>query len=394
VKRTLLLAWELGGGSGHVSALTKVVEHFPAGRFEFVAALKDVSAGAPLAAMGVEVLQAPIWPGSLRASSVPLEPASSSSMGDMLAGIGLAHGSVLTPIMTAWLGLITRIKPDLVIGDFAPGASLAARGLVPMGQIGTGYSLPPSHMTRFPALHRLSALRWREEQLVATVNGVLLEFSKPPIEYLPQIFEADVTYVYTFPALDPYRAERLRPADGPAIDRLPHLRKPDAETIFVYLSPGVPPPQHVVTALQVHAREFHIYAPSMAAHDMNKLADAGARFFDRPQSFETELSRHRLIIHYGVAGTAAAALLAGVPQLALSLDIEKDLNGQALQELGVGRLIKIHDPAIRLTADDIGLMAEDKALAKRAEDVAHDTRENFNPNAVRDFTDGCLRLLA
>jgi hypothetical protein len=194
--------------------------------------------------------------------------------------------------------------------------------------------------------------------------------------------------------LDPYRRERLRPADGPLMDRLLDRRKPDAKTIFVYLSRGVQPPPHVMAALLPHAPLLHVHAPSLAAQDAQALVDHGAKLFETPQPFETELSNHRLIIHYGVAGTSAAALLAGVPQLALSLDIEKDMVGQALESLGVGRLVKIHDPAARVTPEMIGDLADDRSVAACAGHVAEAQRREFNPDPLAPFIDACVKLAA
>jgi rhamnosyltransferase subunit B len=392
--RTVLLAWELGGGSGHIAILREIACQFAARGFTVAAALKDISAGGSLAAMGVEVLQAPLWPVSLRTSAAILGKPSSATMGDVLVGAGLGHEGVVGAVMKAWLALINRIKPSLIIGEFAPGVALAARGLVPLALTGGGYSLPPSHMPAFPLMHCLSAPTCREADVVATINHVLGDHAKPLIAHLPQVFEAGATFVNTLPVLDPYRSDRLRPADGPLLGRLPERRRADAKDIFVYLSPGVSAPAYLLNALAAHGSSLRVYAPSLPPDNVRMLVDQGATCLQAPLPFATELCNHRLIIHYGVTGTAAVAVLAGVPQLALSLDIEKDLVGQALEAVGVGRLVKIHDPAARVTPELIGALADDLGLARRADEVAEAQCRDYNPDTLTSFVIDCVGIAA
>jgi hypothetical protein len=53
----------------------------------------------------------------------------------------------------------------------------------------------------------------------------------------------------------------------------------------------------------------------------------------------------------------------------LSVDIEKDLNGQAIERAGIGRLVKIHDPAANVSTELIASMLQDDGLAARAAEL-------------------------
>jgi UDP:flavonoid glycosyltransferase YjiC (YdhE family) len=390
----ILLAWELGGGYGHVTTLARVAERLTARGYRVVAALKDISAAGGLAKLGVEILQAPARPASLPGRTMPNGPQSSATMGDILAGAGLGHQAILAPVLGAWAALLKSVNPSLLIADFAPGAALAARGRVPLALTGTGYSVPPSHMAGFPLLHSISPPVWREEQLVETINRVLSTINAPCLDRLPQIFEADATLVTCFPALDPYRRERRRPADGPLLDWLPDLRDPDARSIFVYLSPGTVPPRHLLEALGEHAPRLRMFAPTLAPHERRGLAQRGATLFEAAASPASELCNNRLVVHYGGAGLSSLALLAGVPQLTLSVDIEKELTGATIEELGAGKLVKIHDPAARVTAGLIDRLASDRALAAGAVSVAEGLRADFKGNPADRFVADCERLTA
>lgn len=390
--RTALLAWELGGGAGHVVALGRIARRLMAHGFVCIGVLKDVARSAPLRDLGIEVLPAPMWPGPVARNGTASRGPSSASMGDRLASAGLADREVVQHVLGQWLALFAKIDPALIVGDYAPGAALAARGRVPLVLRGTGYSLPPAQLERFPLLHYVSPLVWDEEDVVAEINAALAGLGGPPIERLPQVFAAEASVVTTLPCLDPYRAQRRKPADGPIMDGLPDRPSPGADGIFVYLSPGMEPPGHVLEALLRHAKRLRLYAPTLARPERQKFIANGAHVFEIAPPPERELANNRCIIHYGVTGMAAAALLAGLPQLALSLDIEKDLVGQALEEMGVGRLVKIHDPAMRVTAEMIEEVVSEPALAAHAAEVASELRPSFNPDPLARFIAECARL--
>src|SRR5262249_51401106 len=143
--KTVLLAWELGAGFGHVVSLRNIAASLRPQGFRCVAAVQDVGSAAAIARDGIEVLQAPAW-----------GPAkSSATLGDRLGDSGLADPQALQQLLTAWQRIFDETKPDLVIADYAPAASLVARGRVPLALAGTGYSLPPAEMRTFPLLHRI-----------------------------------------------------------------------------------------------------------------------------------------------------------------------------------------------------------------------------------------------
>ncbi len=166
----------------------------------------------------------------------------------------------------------------------------------------------------------------------------------------------------------------------------------DGKGVFAYLSPGWDVPSHLIEALAALGEDLSLYGPGLSQSQITTLRAADVDCRDNPLAFQSELCNYRLIVHYGVGGTSATGLLAGVPQLALSLDIEKDLNGQALERLGVGKLIKIHDPKARVTAQMIRDMAKDASLAQRARDAAVSLRADFRPDAIDQFIAACVRL--
>jgi hypothetical protein len=142
-------------------------------------------------------------------------------------------------LLQAWDAILTTVDPDLIVADYAPAASMMARGRIPLIVVGNGYTVPPGDMKRFPLLHRVHPPRWSEDETLATVNRVLRSLDRPPLKQLPQMFSGDAQMVLTFPVLDPYDLQRSSPLAGPIFDSPPLEARMDANSIFVYLSRGV-----------------------------------------------------------------------------------------------------------------------------------------------------------
>lgn len=363
--KTVLLAWELGGGMGHITALHRLAGLLKHLDVRLVAAVKNPDAAAMLSASGVEVVQAPLWPSAARRPA-EIARTSSATMGDILATAGLADLAGLDRLLKDWEDLFIRIKPDLVVADLAPAAALVARGQVPLVMTGNGFTLPPSDMPRFPPLHRLAPPAFAEEQTLAIVNAALRARQRSPLDFLPQVFGADARLVLTFPLLDPYRSRRGQPADGPVFEHAPVRATADATTIFCYFSHGYALHPDLPRALLAHADRLEIHAPELPDAEAGALQRAGASIATEPVAPMRALASASHVVHFGGSGLAAEALAAGIPQLILSMQVEQDLNGSALQDAGLGRLVRAWDPATRLPATLLDDLLQDTRLAGRA----------------------------
>ena len=270
---TILLAWELGTGLGHIMRLLRLSARISRHGLKLIAAVKDPIPAQVLTAHGVEVVQAPVWP----SWSANGRARSSASMGDDLASCGFADEQTLRKLLLAWHRLLASIEPDLVLGDYAPAAALAVRGRVPLVLVGNGFTLPPDDMEAFPLLHRVSPPIWSEATILDCVNKVLKTIACEPIERLPQIFAADYRSVQTFALLDPYRSRRTEPVDGPVLEPPPIARQPNAHTIFVYLRQHRHLRPAVVEPLLPFAKRLRVFGPGIAEGQFADLAQRGAK---------------------------------------------------------------------------------------------------------------------
>lgn len=156
-------------------------------------------------------------------------------MGDNLAYLGLNDLEAMAAMIMAWDRVILDARPDAVIAEYAPMLQLAARGRVPTLAFGTGFSLPPAQMPRFPSLFGNPAVV-SEPSLLSTLNLSLRRTDRAPLMALPEIFAADRSLVATFAELDPYRQWRCEPVGAPAVCGPVPLSAGEGEELFVYFN--------------------------------------------------------------------------------------------------------------------------------------------------------------
>ena len=214
ILKTVLFAWELGAGAGHLMNLRRLAACLLPHGVRVIAGICNTAAAAALDGVFSEIHQVPSWPGT-SLNKQQRSAHSSATMNDILVGAGLANTAATTSMLEAWDKLLRATRPDLVIAEYAPAAVLAAQRRVPLMLFGSGFTLPPESMLRFPLLHRMAPPVFSEEETLAAVNAAKAAFKWPLLDRLPQIFSGDAYFVGTFALLDPYRNERIVPAIGP-----------------------------------------------------------------------------------------------------------------------------------------------------------------------------------
>jgi len=395
--KTVLFAWELGRGLGHLMNMRRISARLKPRGFRFVAVAKDgdsdLAAADLLGEAFSEIIAAPRWPVDSRPAS-QRSALSSATLNDILSAMGLADTGAVQRLLHAWDEIFKRTRPDLVIADFSPIAALAARGRIPLVHIGNGYTLPPHRMKRFPPLHRFSPPAWSEEQTLAAVNQAAQACGRAPLDHLPQLFSGDACLVQTFPLFDPYDTQRTEPLDGPIFDRAPAMKDARAQQIFAYMSSGYVLHPSLFTALRPFAARLRIQAPGLPLAQVEELRHAGARIDTQPAPLAEILPATCLLVHNGGPGVAAEALVAGVPQLVLSAQVEQDFNGRALKNAGVAEFLRIYEPGVEISAELIGRMSTDETLAARAAQQAEWHRAYLaTTDALSACERTCLHLL-
>ena len=369
----ILLGWELGANTGHARRLEALVPPLLAQGHGLHLVVQNLGAVqiAPAWQGRVRLWQAPLWPGLLRHGGAgPLGPP--RRFGDVLANLGLTSAAGFAAILGGWDALLAAIRPALVIGDFAPGLMLAARGRVPRLAVGTGFTVPPADLPEFPAfLPAPPAPLVTEAALLTLVNDSLSRLGWPALTALPQIMGAEAARPAVFAPLDPYRPHRrhapLSPVVPPAACADPgRAARPG---VFAYL-PGAGLGAADLARLAAMARKGPVTAhlPGLAAEHAASLRQAGLRLVAQPLGWEAIARDHTLVLCHGGMGTVSAALIAGLALAVWPGGIEQRLTAAALAAAGWS-----------LPAEaDLTEAARDRAVTQAARDRAMAVREGYH----------------
>jgi UDP:flavonoid glycosyltransferase YjiC (YdhE family) len=199
---TILYAWELGGGLGHMMRFLPLAKKLAARGHRVVAALRELRrAEQAFGAADIQYLPAPYLAWKV---SEQIEPV--RTYADLLQNVGCVRFEDLQILSRAWRTLFAMVRPDLVLCDHSPTALLAASlDEIPCAMIGTGFCCPPVSRLSSDANRTNSVLRpsslpdlrpWMrddrsaamdsEERVLANLNEIRAAHGKAPWERVGQ----------------------------------------------------------------------------------------------------------------------------------------------------------------------------------------------------------------
>jgi hypothetical protein len=374
---TILLAWELGGGLGHVMTMRPLAEGLARRGHRVVAVLRDLSSAREfITDPAVICLQAPFKHERIR----DIEP--TCTLAQILHNCGFGNAVELLALAEAWRHLYDQFQPDLVVCEHSPTALLAARGLKVAGTlrvpsaprlvlIGTGFFSPPD-IAPMPNLR--TWIRPDENQLLAherrvldNINSVLGRWGQPPLDRVAQLYNpVDENFLFGTRELDPYGEQRaaaaipsqptgLTPHSSPLtthqqyygmwtpeIGRPPEWPPGNGARIFAYLKPFPALPQLLERMLGL-LNPILIYAPGFDSRMRSHFDCPNLRFCDEPLQMNRVARECDLAILNGTY-TAITMLLAGKPVLQVPIFLEQAVCGLAIERLGTGLCAPPHEP--------------------------------------------------
>ena len=359
----ILLGWELGGGSGHAIRLAAIARILAARGHEPVFVLQQIGA-----ITGAPVWQSPLWPAQLTTLSRSVA-ASPATMGDILVALGILEPAAFAAMIGAWDRMLAAIRPDAVLAEFAPALTTAAAGRVPVLGVGTGFSLPPGDMSRFPSLTGAPAVH-DEAAALDHVNAALAGQGRARLPSLPSLFASPRQHSAAFSEFDPYLRWRREPAGLPSLGGDVPLATGGGHELFVYLNGIHSRPPTFWQGLALSKLPVRIHDPTLAAGDRNILRSAGLKLDEAPVPFAAIAARSRLVLSHGGMGFVSSALLAGLPHVAVPYDLEKQLTANALKHLGVGVVMPFEEMQpepfaefLRRAYNDAGMIARSRGAA-------------------------------
>jgi hypothetical protein len=329
--RRLLLAWELGGGLGHLTNLRTIALRCLELGIEPVAAV-------PSAAQALRAWPGSQWPAiaapSARHPRRSLAPP--ETYADILWQGGFDNEDALVAAVWAWQRVFAEHRIDALLLDYAPIAQLAGwlSGL-PMTAYGAAISLPPlplPHLRPWVPVGGQVLQRSQDRLLHRIVNVARrLGCSTPPTLaqwlHAPRRFMNGIDEVNPF---GPFPAEKYlgppgRRGDPPSTALIwPGGPLSGRPMVLAYLktSKAAEDLLKVVAGMDVSVL---CAMPGAPAHWCRRYNSKNVTILTTAIALSATMQVADLVISHSSAGTVCEALLAGKPQLLVPLDAEKAL---------------------------------------------------------------------
>jgi hypothetical protein len=370
---SILIAWELGAGLGHLMRAIPLVRRFCERGHDVSLAVRDLSR-MPRSFEGLDVAyyQAPIK--TTRTGKAVRTP---RTLAHILHNSGYAVYDELRGRAEAWRSLYDLVRPDLILCDHSPTALLAAAGTgAAVATTGTGFCCPPDlyPLPDFrPWLPDASVqLRTDEDAVLRNVNRVLESWNVPELERLGQLYSrVDECFLATFRELDHYpmrpngRYWGAWPNAGGHYPRWPQRGK--GKRVFVYLHrfKALPDLLRLLNELQLPTLA---YCDPLDPETRQNFASETLHFVDQRLDLSEVGRQCDFAILNAGHGTTVSMLLAGKPILQIPNQLEQTLTGLATVRLGAGLSAEPTEPA-RIARSLTNLVTSDK-FAQGAERFA------------------------
>ena len=382
----ILVAWELGGGFGHVGRQKPIVERLVARGHHVTAALKYPEMGESFYQCDdVTYLQAPYQKAMTEQAIVP-----PSTFAHVLHNVCFSNYETAASRFASWRAIMREVSPDVIFFDHSPTALLAAR-TCPAARVvcGTGFCCPPP-CEMYPDWtpwrnNEPGQLRNDEQRVLRVMNRLLGDAGEEPLERVSQIFEdVEDTFLQTYAELDHFRSSReteyygIMPTTGGEKVRWP---AGDGKRIFVYVRP-IPVLASLLKAFTRWELPAVLFVPTLADEVKARYRSPFVRFAERAVDLNRIASECDICVTIGSHATTAALLLAGKPQLTLPYDLEKTLIARNVMEMGAG--LSAPPDNAKATLEALRMLLVDASFAKAAQDFAA-KYENINRETQPDL---------
>jgi len=344
----VMLAWQHGANLGHFSRLSAL------GRWA-------AEEGAVLLwAVPARQLHHPAWgtegntPRNARVVAPgwrpPARAGAAVSFAGVLEALGYADQLQLAAAVQRWWMLFERLRIERLVVDYAPAAMAAAAWAgLPVLHLTNGFDAPPPDARPFDlrlghaqaqARHELS--RAKLDQCLANVCASL---KVSTVLSWDELLSRPTRMYDCVPEVDPFgprpgSGHYVGPIGAPAQVREVGFASGGADRpkVFVYLRDASC--HQVLEALTGPQWEIFAdvicYWPEASAVDMESWRARGVALVNEPVAIDLLLSSCDLVVTYGAAAVTCRTLLAGVPQLVLPIDAEKDLIARRITATGAG----------------------------------------------------------
>lgn len=329
--KTVLYAWEIGDGFGHIRNLAAVARALPDHRAAF--AVPDDQSGARryLHAEGFDEVYAFKRPAPITLTRwlPPFAEYRAASFLDVLTCYAYDSPGRFRSLHGQVVGVLDALRPDVVVAESAPTFLLAAQGRARTLATGTSYGTPQTvteTASRYPQLDDRPLTSLLDEGDLKEVLAQALGRSRDVFEW----FTADAIVPMCYPELDLYEGERDSQSVGVGpvaqMDPLPITEGSQ----FAYLSARHPNIRRILESLRATGAPTRAYVKGA---DFSSESRGSLILVDKFDLAE-EMAQCARVVHHGSAGIMQAAMGAGRAQFVFPYHAENTQNCAKMWRLG------------------------------------------------------------
>lgn len=383
----ILLAWELGGGLGHIVRFERLTRELQKRGHAVRAALPHFQHANRLNLEPDNIRIVPEWPGIVRRRH-DRKGISWITYGDMLADIIFTDAKEIAGHIAKWRDVFGDTKADVVIADYAPGAVLAARNFLSCVNMGVGYTLPPHDLAEFPRLWPGDGpLKHRESDVTARINIALAQHGAKPLINYPDVNAATAQAVMTIPLLDVYREFRSGGWLGAGPFTLPTTLSENRAGLFATLHEVGQFDRRLIEGIAGSGVGGVVVVPKLLRRNRKLLADAGFQTPEELQPLNEVLEKARVLVHHGGMATAIAGIAKGVPQLIIHSDLEKYHTGKSIVDAGAGLALRQRTVTKQQISSAIKALVHDPAYLERTMRLAEANNDLLKTSSISALAD-------
>jgi len=334
----------LGLNFGHLARLLPVAERLRAHGHLVLAAVRDVASAARVfGPRGIAFVQAPHLP-----QGIPLGHRA-TGYADILLSQGWSDSSTLWGQVQSWLNLYRLFRPDRVVLDYSPTATLAARiARIPPILVGNGFELPPltDPLPEFPGFSWADPAKAAQSERVAiaNANSTLRTYGARTLTALCELFSETTLLLATVPELDHYGPRADAHYIGPLLSDLPGSVKqdwPEAEgpQIFACLRPDTSHVQVILGALAASRARVTCVARGFSERQLRPFRKPHMLFSSSPVNL-TPVKDVAVCVTYGAEGTIMQFLRTGARQLISPWYVEAFMAARRITAAGWGMTLQ------------------------------------------------------
>jgi hypothetical protein len=302
---------------------------------------------------------------------------------DYMAAAGFDDKETLITMAALWNRQLLALRPDIIIGFYAPLSWLVGPSHAPTFALGSGLTLPPVLGASFPRFSVDSAPAADPHLMLDFANAALLRHGQQPLAAISDVVDRCISLLYGVPAFDPYLQLRKSFSVGllgeEPTPRIPPVNQHLAALLDVYC-PNI---EQIILAI-ANLNEVTVdICVSGATTGMRRFLEQHPHVvvWNDYDGLLAEAANASALVHHGVQDVAQRAISLGRPQLIIPWTREQEMLRGSVDWMGISWYKHPASPLEELVGTFRGVIQE-PSITLAAQHHARQLANTHLPNAL------------